>query len=133
MTTNNPSVETAEFVNGESSSKPLLSDKVYDTMKWCTQYALPAVGTLYFAIAQIWGLPNAEQIVGTITALVAFFGVLLGVSNSQYKNSYLGVDGVLQIDSVDPQTDLYSFEPRTPLPDLPNKDVITLKVVQTPR
>lgn len=45
---------------------------------------LPALGTLYFALAQIWGLPYGEQIVGTITALDAFLGALLGVSTTSY-------------------------------------------------
>lgn len=63
----------------------LLPDKVYDVLKWIAQILLPAIGTLYFALATIWGLPYAEQIVGTITAVDAFLGVLLGISSVQYK------------------------------------------------
>ena len=62
-----------------------MNSKLYDTLKWIAQILLPAVATLYFAIAQIWGLPYAEQIVGTITAIDAFLGALLGVSTIQYK------------------------------------------------
>ena len=62
-----------------------MNDKLYDALKWIAQILLPAVATLYFAIAQIWGLPYAEQIVGTITAIDAFLGALLGVSTIQYK------------------------------------------------
>lgn len=62
-----------------------LSNKVYDTLKWIAQFLLPAVGTLYFTLASIWGLPYGEQIVGTITAIDTFLGVLLGLSSSQYK------------------------------------------------
>lgn len=62
-----------------------LSNKTYDTLKWVAQYLLPAAGTLYFALASIWGLPFGEQIVGTITAVDTFLGVLLGLSNVQYK------------------------------------------------
>lgn len=57
---------------------------MYDFLKWVAQILLPAIGTLYFALANIWGLPNAEQVVGTITALDTFLGVLLGISNSIY-------------------------------------------------
>lgn len=46
-----------------------MSDKVYDVLKWIAMYPLPALGTLYFALAGIWGLPYGEQIVGTITAI----------------------------------------------------------------
>lgn len=62
-----------------------LSNKVYDVLKYITQIGLPAIGTLYFALSGIWNLPYAEQIVGTITAVVTFLGVLLGISSANYK------------------------------------------------
>ena len=62
-----------------------MSDKVYDALKWIAMYLLPALGTLYFALAGIWGLPYGEQIVGTITAVDTFLGVVLGISASQYN------------------------------------------------
>ena len=62
-----------------------LSNKVYDVLKYITQIVLPAIGTLYFALSGIWGLPYAEQVVGTITAIVTFLGVLLGISSANYK------------------------------------------------
>lgn len=62
-----------------------LSNKIYDILKWIAQLLLPAIGTLYFAIANIWGLPYGEQVVGTITAVDAFLGVLLGISSAQYN------------------------------------------------
>ena len=62
-----------------------MSNKVYDALKWITMYLLPALGTLYFALAGIWGLPYGEQIVGTITAVDTFLGVILGISASQYN------------------------------------------------
>ena len=60
-------------------------NKTYDKLKWVAQYLLPALGTLYFAIAGIWGLPYGEQVVGTITAVDTFLGVILGVSSANYK------------------------------------------------
>lgn len=62
-----------------------MSNKMYDILKWIAQYLLPALGTLYFAIAGIWGLPYGEQIVGTITAVDTFLGVVLGISSVKYK------------------------------------------------
>lgn len=64
-----------------------MSNKTYDILKWIAQILLPAIGTLYFAIAQIWGLPYAEQIVGTITALDAFLGAVLGISSMAYEET----------------------------------------------
>ena len=62
-----------------------LTNKVYDILKWIAMYLLPAAGTLYFALAGIWGLPYGEQIVGTITAIDTFIGVILGISTRAYR------------------------------------------------
>ena len=62
-----------------------MSNKVYDILKWIAMYLLPALGTLYFALSAIWGLPYGEQIVGTITAIDTFLGVILGISTTQYN------------------------------------------------
>ena len=64
-----------------------MSNKLYDVLKFIAQIFLPALGTLYFALAQICGLPYAEQIVGTITAVDAFLGALLGISTMQYRKA----------------------------------------------
>lgn len=64
-----------------------LSDKTYSLLKWIALILLPALGTLYFALASIWGLPFGEQIVGTITAIDAFLGAILGISTSNYKKN----------------------------------------------
>lgn len=64
-----------------------MSNKTYDVLKYIAQIVLPALGTLYFALASIWGFPYAEQVVGTITALDTFLGVILKISSdSYYKN-----------------------------------------------
>ena len=62
-----------------------LSNKVYDALKWIAMYLLPALGTVYFALAGIWNFPFGEQIVGTITAVDTFLGVILGISTAQYN------------------------------------------------
>ena len=61
-----------------------MSNKMYDVLKWIAMVVLPAIGTLYFALAGIWGFPFAEEIVGTITAVDTFLGVLLGITSAQY-------------------------------------------------
>jgi len=65
--------------------KTILTDKTYNILKWVALVLLPAVGTLYFALAGIWGFPYGEQIVGTITAIDTFLGVILGISTVQYN------------------------------------------------
>lgn len=62
----------------------ILKNKTYDVLKYIAQIALPAVATLYFALASLWNLPYAEQVVGTITAIDTFLGALLHASSSTY-------------------------------------------------
>ncbi len=64
-----------------------MSNKLYDALKWVAQLLLPALGALYFALAQIWGFPYGEEIVGTLTAVDAFLGVILGISTVQYNKA----------------------------------------------
>lgn len=62
-----------------------LSNKVYDILKAIALIWLPAIGTLYFALAGIWNLPHPEEIVGTITAVDTFLGAVLGISSANYN------------------------------------------------
>lgn len=88
-TTTQPSGQT-------SSSTNLISNTSYDVLKWIVQIVLPAIGTLYFTLATIWGLPYGEQIVGTITAVALFGGVILKISNKTYSG-----DGTLLVNPED--------------------------------
>ena len=63
-----------------------MTNKTYDILKFIAQILLPALGTLYFALAGIWGFPYGEQIVGTVTAIDAVLGACLGISTKEYWN-----------------------------------------------
>lgn len=64
-----------------------LNNKTYDVMKWIAQLFLPALGTLYAALAGIWGFPYGEEIVGTILAVDTFLGVILKISTDNYNKT----------------------------------------------
>lgn len=64
-----------------------LSNNSYDVLKWIAQILLPALGTLYFALSKIWGLPYATEVVGTIAAADTFLGAVLGISTVRYNAS----------------------------------------------
>ena len=73
-----------------------LSNSVYDALKFIAQILLPAIGTLYFALSKIWGteiFPYPAEIVGTITAVDAFLGAILGISTMQYNKDQPPLDG----------------------------------------
>lgn len=100
-----------------------LSNETYDTLKWVAQIVLPALGTLYFGLSSIWGLPFGEQIVGTITAIDTFLGALLKLSSDGYSG-----DGQLIVDTSDPLKDVYSIALEDYPETLANKDTVVLKV-----
>lgn len=62
-----------------------MDSKVYDVLKWICLIVSPAICTLIVTLANLWGwnIPT-EAIVGTITAITTFIGVILGISNIQY-------------------------------------------------
>jgi len=64
-----------------------MSNRVYDALKFIAQIVLPALGTLYFALAKIWGFPYGEEIVGTIAAIDTFLGAVLKISTVQYNKA----------------------------------------------
>ena len=63
----------------------IMPNKVYDTLKWVATIAMPAAGTLYFALAETWGLPKGAEVVATLAALEAFAGALLQISSAKYN------------------------------------------------
>jgi hypothetical protein len=80
----------------------IFSNKTYDILVWITTIVLPAIGTLYFALSGIWGFPYGEQVVGTITAIVTFLGVILRISNVQYnKPADVDVSGLQYLEDGD--------------------------------
>lgn len=111
-----------------TTGKVLLSGKAYDNTKFVALVVLPALAVLYAAVALIWGLPKPTEVVGTITAVDLFLGAILGISTNQYKNSEADKDGVLVVNTSDPNKDTYNFELNTPISELPSKKTITLKV-----
>lgn len=120
-------VETATTTE-TGTKKVVLSDKAYSTLKWVALVALPALATLYAAIAAIWGIPGADKVVGTITAVDTLLGTLLGISTVQYNNSGANADGALIIDQSQTGAAKYSLEFNDPLVTYEGNKSLTLKV-----
>lgn len=105
-----------------------LNNKIYDVLKWVTMIFLPAFSAAYFALGGIWGFPYVEQIVGTIAVVITFLGAMLKISTSSYNNSDQKFDGVMHVDTSDPEKDLFSFELYQSPEGFPEKDQLTFKV-----
>ena len=93
------SENTPDPMVGEAppSTNVWLSNKTYDRLKFLTQILLPGLGTLYVAVALLWGLPEPEKVSSTIVAVTAFLGLFLGASTKQYQNSDARFDGAIII------------------------------------
>lgn len=63
-----------------------MNEKVYDILAVIGRLVLPALGTLYFALAKIWGLPLAEEIVGTISAVTIFLNTILKIEYNRWED-----------------------------------------------
>lgn len=69
-----------------------LNDKIYDTLKWVVMIVLPAIATLYAALAPVWGWPRPDDVVLTLNAVTAFAGAVLGISTVQYNKDKANED-----------------------------------------
>lgn len=103
-----------------------MTNKMYDILKFVAQIVLPAVGTLYSALAGIWGFPYGEQIVGTIVAVDAFLGALLGISSVKYYKDGKDVVGTISIDTEKETAD-FNFNDKS-VSDLLDSGVAKVKV-----
>ena len=111
-----------------------VSNGTYDKLKTTAQVILPAVGALYFGLSQIWGLPNGEQVVGTIAIIDTFLGVLLTALSKNYVSSGAAFDGEVVVEDAMVEGEMkkvFGLEfDNAPSPDeLSQKDSITFKVV----
>jgi Putative phage holin Dp-1 len=104
--------------------KSYLSNDMYDFTKKIAQLWLPAFGTLYFTLAGLWGLPAADEVVGTVVAVDTFLGVLLGLSSAAYPG-----DGDINVSRNElGEVEKYSLELNEEAENLADKNAVTFKV-----
>lgn len=106
----------------------ILPDRAYNYLKPTVQIILPGFGTLYLTLAALWGLPNAEQVVGTCAALAAFLGLFLAFSSRSYANSEGKFDGVINMEKQEDGTTALDLTSLPAPVDLAARNEILLKV-----
>lgn len=99
----------------------IFNNKVYNVLKFVAQVGLPALGSFYFALAEIWGLPSADQVVGTIMVVDTFMGTVLHLSSTSYA------DGEMHV-SETRQGKTFSLELNGDPAELEGKDKVVFKV-----
>lgn len=126
-----------------ATPKFILPKLSYDVLKPITTTVLPGLSALYIALATLWGFPNAREIVGTITAVNVFLGLLVTLSSHQFQKTVEdipeitpvqieGYDGTFKVgDPQDPSTFTMSLDAGPE--ELATKDAIVFKVDRSSR
>lgn len=113
-------------MHAETNTTFVMNGRVYDLLKKLAQIWLPALGTLYFALSAVWGLPGADKVTGTVIAVDTFLGVMLNISKNQYEASGAQYDGTVQvIQNSQGAAAGFQINPE----DLVHKDSVTIKVL----
>lgn len=100
-----------------------LSNKVYDFLNVLVRYILPALGAAYFSLSDIWGLPLALEVVGTITVVSTFLGVVIAFARKGWT-----ADDDLVIDMRDPDTVSFGFQSGLQVEELQDGQKLNLNV-----
>lgn len=65
----------------------MLSNKAYDIIRTICEVALPALSAAYYSLAELWGLPMAKEICGTLAILGTLIGAFISVERKQYNKA----------------------------------------------
>jgi len=111
-----------------TDAKPLLSNRLYDMLVFVAQILLPAAGSLYFSLAGLWDLPNADSVVGTIIVVDTFLGGLLGLNKLSYNSSDAKYAGAIEVYKTVDGKKTYTLNLNTDPNDLDQKNEVLFKV-----
>lgn len=107
----------------------ITNGKTYDKLKFLAQIVLPALATFYFTLAGIWGLPAAEQVVGTIVAVDLFLGTILQLSSTAYSKSDARFDGAINVTDIGDKTAMqFEFNDDEQVRTLGEKKEVVFKI-----
>lgn len=109
----------------------MITGKRYDWLKWVAQLLLPAVGTVYYILAGILGLGEADNVVGTIIAIDLVLGVFLNISQVKYGKNVGHGDLVVE-EAETGETSMRLELDNTP-EELASKQEIRFKVKKKPK
>lgn len=62
----------------------VITNKLYDVLKFIGTIVMPALSVLIVSLGDIWGLPYKNEVAQTIVALNLFLNSLLGITSANY-------------------------------------------------
>lgn len=105
-----------------------LRNDTYKTLKFWALVVLPALGSAYFAVSGVWGIPYSNEVVSTLTIVDTCLGAILHVSTKTYAMNQPAIDGKFIVDKNNQNKDVYTLEVHTPLDGIDKKELVTFKV-----
>jgi hypothetical protein len=112
----------------------IVKEPWYSRFKWLLWIVVPAFNSAYFALSDLLDLDNALQVVGVLSIVSTFLGVILGISNNAYQNSDARFDGDAVVIPREDDVPLVSLDLNAdiPLVSLAERSSLTFKVVEAP-
>lgn len=120
-----------EPVVGDAPPKAnvLLSNKVYDVLKWVCVIFLPAFGSFYLGLGAIWEeIPDTERVVATVVLLETTLGLLLGVTNVQYARNTDRFAGTIVYEGIDGPDPKVALVPKDEWKAYQDRDQVSFKI-----
>jgi len=62
-----------------------VTNRAFDFIRFLSEVCLSALGALYYALAEIWGLPYGDAILATCAALSTFLGIFTEWQRIRYN------------------------------------------------
>jgi hypothetical protein len=63
----------------------ILNDKTYNIIKWVLLTVVPALNILISTLCALYGWTWGNIVIGTIDAIAAFVGAIIGVGSIKYQ------------------------------------------------
>ena len=109
----------------------LLSNRLYDVLKWVTMIGLPAIGTALLAISEIWNVEYGPEVAETINVIILMFGTMVGVSTAQYnrkKAMEKPEGGVLEVGTDGTDVTLHKLEIDMSPEEIASRDEVVFRI-----
>lgn len=110
----------------------LFTNRLYNKLKFVALILLPALAVLCLSLDSIWHIGYTKQIVGSITVVNTFLGVVLKISTTQYYKKGANFDGDVLVtpeDGGNKVTMAFNGPPED-LVDQPGKHSLEFKVTR---
>ena len=72
-----------------------MTDRVYDIAKWLVSVVLPALGILYVALSDVFGLLVPDSVMATVMAIVLFMGMFVNANGQKWAMARLEATGTM--------------------------------------